>query len=88
MVNQEKRKKFMEVAENRVQNVIHTLNILEPMGRSNNYDYTENDVEMMMTAIQESVEKLEKSLKQRFLNNSKDKKAFSFNLDEKENIEE
>lgn len=86
MVNQEKRKKFIEIAENRVKNIIHSMSILEPMGRSNNYDYTKEDVETILTAINEEVENLEKNLNQRFLGKAKEEKVFSFNLEE--NIEE
>ena len=37
-VNEEKRKKFMEFAGKRVNNVMHDIQILEPMARSNAYD--------------------------------------------------
>ena len=81
MVNEEKRKRFMEVAENRVQNIIHSLEIIDPMGRSNNYDYTEADIDLMIGAIRESTDSLEKSLKQRLLNPKTQKKSFSFNVE-------
>ena len=44
-VNVEKRKKFMEYAGKRVNNVMHDIQILEPMARSNAYDFTKEDVE-------------------------------------------
>ena len=37
-VNEEKRKKFMEFAGKRVNNVMHDIQILEPMARSNAYE--------------------------------------------------
>ena len=46
-VNEEKRKKFMEYAGKRVNNVLHDMQILEPMARSNAYDITKEDVEEM-----------------------------------------
>ena len=46
-VNEEKRKKFMEYAGKRVNNVMHDIQILEPMSRSSAYDFTKEDVEEM-----------------------------------------
>ena len=39
-INEEKRIKFMEYAGKRVNNVLHDIQILEPMARSNSYDFT------------------------------------------------
>ena len=44
-VNEEKRAKFMEYAGKRVNNVLHDIQILEPMARSNASDFTKEDVE-------------------------------------------
>ena len=54
-VNEEKRAKFMEFAGKRVNNVLHDIQILEPMARSNSYDFTKEDVEAMFNAMQESL---------------------------------
>ena len=54
-VNEEKRAKFMEYAGKRVNNVLHDIQILEPMARSNSYDFTKEDVEAMFNAMQESL---------------------------------
>ena len=44
-INEEKRNKFMEYAGKRVNNVLHDMQILEPMARSSVYDFTKlNDV--------------------------------------------
>ena len=43
-INEEKRQKFMESAGKRVNNVMHDIQILEPMARSNVYDFTQEDV--------------------------------------------
>lgn len=85
MVNEMKRGKFIEIAEGRVQNVIHALEIIVPMGRSDNYDYTEEDVDFIMNAIQEAKDNLEKSLRQRFDLKSSDKKVFSFSNNQNNN---
>ena len=39
-INEEKRQKFIEYAGKRVNNVLHDIQILEPMARSNTYDFT------------------------------------------------
>ena len=43
----------MEYAGKRVNNVLHDIQILEPMARSNSYDFTKEDVEKMFTAMLE-----------------------------------
>ena len=50
-VNEENRQKFMEYAAKRVNNVMHDISILEPMARSNSYDFTRADVDEMFNAI-------------------------------------
>ena len=52
-INEEKRNKFMEYAGKRVNNVMHDIQILEPMARSNAYDFTKEDVEEMFNAMHE-----------------------------------
>ena len=42
-INEEKRQKFMENAGKRVNNVMHDIQILEPMARSNSYDFTKEN---------------------------------------------
>ena len=55
-INEEKRQKFMENAGKRVNNVMHDIQILEPMARSNSYDFTKDDVEEMFSAMQETLD--------------------------------
>ena len=52
MVNEEKRKKFVENAGKRVNNVLHDIQILEPMARSASYDFTRADVDAMFNTMQ------------------------------------
>lgn len=78
-VNEEKRAKFMEYAGKRVNNVLHDIQILEPMARSNSYDFTENDVEEMFTAMQESLNDAKEEFYKKFQEKAKaSKKVFSF----------
>ena len=55
MINEEKRNKFIDFAGKRVNNVLHDIQILEPMARSNNYDFTRADVDAMFNAMQETL---------------------------------
>lgn len=78
-VNQEKRNKFMENAGKRVNNVMHDIQILEPMARSNVYDFTKEDVEMMFNAMQESLDTAKAEFYKKFEEKAKsERKVFSF----------
>ena len=76
-VNEEKRNKFIEFAGKRVNNVLHDIQILEPMARSNSYDFTKQDVEEMFAAMQETLNavKAEYEKKSEELHNSFVEKA-------------
>ena len=94
-VNEEKRKKFMEYAEKRVNNVMHDISILEPMARSNSYDFTKADVEEMFAAMQKSLDNAKSEYYKKFEAKARTvKKSFSFGsasseevLGNKENVE-
>ena len=78
-VNEEKRKKFIEYAGKRVNNVLHGIQILEPMARSNTYDFTRKDVEDMFNAMQTSLNDAREEFERKFNEKSKaEKKLFSF----------
>lgn len=78
-VNEEKRQKFMEYAAKRVNNVMHDISILEPMARSNSYDFTRADVDEMFSAIQGSLDSVREEYYRKFEAKAKtSKQAFSF----------
>jgi len=78
-VNEEKRQKFMENAGKRVNNVMHDIQILEPMARSNIYDFTREDVEEMFTAMQEALDNAREEYNRKFEGKAKaEKKVFTF----------
>lgn len=70
-INEEKRQKFIEYAGKRVNNVMHDIQILEPMARSNSYDFTKQDLEEMFTAMQECLD----TTKQEFYKKFEEKEA-------------
>ncbi len=79
IVNEEKRNKFMEYAGKRVNNVLHDIQILEPMARSNSYDFTKQDVEEMFMAMQETLNEAKAEFDKKFEEKARTaKKVFSF----------
>ena len=81
-VNVEKRKKFMEYAGKRVNNVMHDIQLLEPMARSNAYDFTKEDVEKMFSAMQSTLDSAREEFNKKFEEKAKaEKKVFSFDDD-------
>lgn len=83
-VNEEKRNKFIEYAGKRVNNVLHDIQILEPMARSNSYDFTKQDVEEMFDAIEETLKEAREEFNKKFEEKAKSaKKTFSFGSSKK-----
>lgn len=79
VVNEEKRQKFIEYAGKRVNNVLHDIQILEPMARSNSYDFTRKDVEDMFNAMQETLNEAKEEFEKKFDEKVRaEKKIFSF----------
>ena len=78
-INEEKRQKFMEYAGKRVNNVLHDMQILEPMSRSASYDFTRQDVEEMFSAMQETLNNVKAEFEKKFEEKARaEKKVFSF----------
>ncbi len=78
-LNEEKRQKFMESAGKRVNNVIHDIDILEPMARSSVYDFTKDDVDQMFSAMQETLNNVKESYYKKFEEKTRaEKKVFTF----------
>lgn len=78
-VNQEKRNKFMEFAGKRVNNVLHDIQILEPMARSNAYDFTKQDIDEMFSAMEETLSEAKEEFYKKFEEKAKaTKKVFTF----------
>ena len=77
--NEEKRAKFIECAGKRVNNVLHDMQILEPMARSSVYDFTKEDIEEMFTAMQETLDNVKAEFYKKFEEKVRsEKKVFSF----------
>lgn len=78
-INEEKRSKFIECAGKRVNNVLHDIQILEPMARSSVYDFTKQDIDEMFSAMQETLENTRAEFEKKFEEKVRsEKKVFSF----------
>ena len=78
-INEEKRAKFIDNAGKRVNNVLHGIQILEPMARSNVYDFTKQDVDEMFSAMQDALNDAKEEYYKKFEEKAKStKKVFSF----------
>lgn len=71
-----KRERFTKVASNRVQNVLHYLNLLKNCANRSNYEYTQEDVDKMFGEITRVL----KDVKAVYTNeqNKQNSKDFSF----------
>lgn len=78
-VDKEKQKKFMEIAGKRVNNVIHDIQVLTPMARSSNYDYSEKNIDLMFRAMEGALAESKAEFIKRFEEKAKkENKTFSF----------
>lgn len=76
MIKNIKRERFTKVASNRVQNVLHYLDLLKNCANKSNYEYTQEDVDKMFSEIT----KVLKDVKAVYANeqNKLNNKGFSF----------
>lgn len=61
----DKRKKFLDLAEKRVNNAIKAIKVVGNLSNKKNYDYTDSHAKEMLNAIDKEV----KELKQKFMEN-------------------
>ena len=71
-----KRERFETVASKRVQNILDSLEILSKCANTNNYEYSDSDVQIMFKAIKEKVKSVESVFSHK---TSKRRNTFSFN---------
>jgi len=71
-----KRERFTKVASNRVQNVLHYLDLLKNCANKSNYEYTQEDVDKMFNEIGRAL----RDVKAVYANeqNKQNSKGFSF----------
>lgn len=68
-----KRERFIKIAENRTNNIISTLKLLGNCSNKSNYDYTDEEVKKIFSAIEQEL----KRTKMRFYEAKTKKKEFS-----------
>jgi len=73
----DKRKKFIELAEKRVETTIDKLRLIGNLSDNRYYDYTNEDVKQILTALTEELD----SVKQKFGHSKKNHKGKGFKLE-------
>ena len=53
----EKRERFIKVAENRTNKILKTIKLLGNCSNRNNYDYTEDEIKTIFNAIEQELKK-------------------------------
>jgi hypothetical protein len=56
-LKEEKRERFIKVAENRTNKILKTIKLLGNCANKNNYDYTEDEIKTIFNAIEQEVKK-------------------------------
>lgn len=72
----DKREAFLRVAETRTQKIIEMLRLLGNCSNRNNYEYSEDDVEQMFSAIDKALKSVRDSYSQEL--NKQNNKRFTF----------
>lgn len=63
MENEQKRSKFIEIANRRVGDILHKINNLKPLANTTSYAYTQKDVDKIFGAIENAVANVKESFK-------------------------
>lgn len=61
MENEQKRSKFIEIANRRVGDILHKVNNLKPLANTTSYSYTQKDVDKIFGAIENAVANVKES---------------------------
>ena len=61
MENEQKRSKFIEIANRRVGDILHKINNLKPLANTTSYSFTQRDVDKIFGAIESAVENAKES---------------------------
>ena len=72
--NEANRERFVRVAEARTQKIINMINLLSNCSNKYNYDYTQQDVDKMFSAIETALKKC----KMKYAENSTTEEKFKF----------
>ena len=75
MENEQKRSKFIEIANRRVGDILNKINNLKPLANTTSYSFTQRDVDKIFGAIESAVENAKESFKPK-----ENKKAETFDL--------
>ena len=68
-----KRDKFVRIAENRTNRIIDTLQLMENLANTSNYEYTQKDIDKIFNAIQQQLNETKRAFSKQ---NGTEKKKF------------
>ena len=85
MENEQKRSKFIEIANRRVGDILHKVNNLKPLANTTSYSYTQKDVDKIFGAIENTVANVKETFKPK---ESKKKETFNLLSDDVESESE
>ena len=71
MNSDQKRKKFVDLANKRVNKLLNQISLIGNLSNTSNYEYTKDEVKQIMTALENAIQQC----KERF-NTSKGQKIF------------
>lgn len=77
MARSSKRERFEKVATSRVQKIIDMLGLLQNCANTNNYEYDDEDVELMFSEINRALKDARSAYST--VKNKEAKKSFAFN---------
>lgn len=60
----DKRRKFVEIAEKRTINAIKAIRVIGKLGNKSHYEYNENDVRKIVSALSKEIDTLKNRLSQ------------------------
>lgn len=84
MENEQKRSKFIEIANRRVGDILHKVNNLKPLANTTSYSYTQKDVDKIFGAIENTVANVKESFKPK---ENKKEEVFDLLSDDEESEE-
>ena len=68
-MEESKREKFIRLAENRMNNALKQIELLSNLSNARTYEYTKDDVDMIVKALKGAISSLEHSFRQDKKNN-------------------
>lgn len=63
MTSDEKKEKFIKIAEKRLEKAVHAIDVLKPLADRSRYEYTDTQVKYIVKALKDAVREVENTFK-------------------------